>query len=343
LCVLLVIGGVLAVTILPVVSHARARARQAVCLANVKTIAQAIRMYLADHDSHFPPGEHRPDALAYFDTYPGEGGQSDWDPEKRAHCNRPFHANPYLRWPVILDPYLVSRDVWRCPEARLQSGAFFINSAPDWLAHLRDREGRWGQRSPSHLCIKSGSWPRGWGGDVTDSLTQNTMAYPISGKGRTASPGMFLQSIAPNCNAADATTETLLADPASYVICADAGVIADDFCTGTLAYPDLCHLECAGPGDWEADWENCPWSRACGATEELKLKPALRLPYARHYGGVNIGFADGHASWFHSEQVIAESPSHGDYSRGRLRGVEPWGPTHDAPWYDPDDGIYPLY
>jgi prepilin-type processing-associated H-X9-DG protein len=169
------------------------------------------------------------------------------------------------------------------------------------------------------------------------------MASPISGKGRTASPGMSLQSIAPNCNAANATIETLLADPAWYVICADAGAIGDDFCTGTLAYPDLCHLECAGPGDWEADWENCPWSRTCGATEEMKRNPALRLPYARHFGGVNIGFADGHGRWFHSEEVIELCPTHGNYSGGRLRGVEPWGPTHDAPWYDPNDGIFPLY
>jgi prepilin-type processing-associated H-X9-DG protein len=127
------------------------------------------------------------------------------------------------------------------------------------------------------------------------------------------------------------------------VICADGGATADNFCTGTLAYPDLCHLECAGPGDWEADWENCPWSRACGAIGAMKTDPGLRKPYARHYGGVNIGFLDGHARWMHSEAVIAEAPSHGDRNRGRLRGFGPWGPTSDVDWYDYSDGVPPLY
>ena len=44
-----------------------------------------------------------------------------------------------------------------------------------------------------------------------------------------------------------------------------------------------------------------------------------------------------------SEEVIKESPSAGDPHRGRLRGYGPWGPTYDAPWYDPNDGIIPLY
>ena len=131
--------------------------------------------------------------------------------------------------------------------------------------------------------------------------------------------------------------------PAWYVVVSDGGATLEGFNTGTLAYPDLCHLECAGPGDWEADWEKCPWSKECGATGAMKTNPELRKPYARDFGGVNIGFLDGHARWMHSEEVIAESRSHGDRYRGRLRGYGPWGPTKDAPWYDPDEGIPPLH
>jgi prepilin-type processing-associated H-X9-DG protein len=71
--------------------------------------------------------------------------------------------------------------------------------------------------------------------------------------------------------------------------------------------------------------------------------PELRRPYARHFGGVNIGFLDGHARWVYSEEVIELSPSHGNRSRGRLRGYGPWGPTSDAPWYDPASGVPTLY
>ena len=41
--------------LLPVFARVRDEARQAVCLGNVRTIAQALRMYLTDNDARFPP------------------------------------------------------------------------------------------------------------------------------------------------------------------------------------------------------------------------------------------------------------------------------------------------
>ena len=337
------IVGVLASMLVPVFARARGRARQAVCLANIKTIAAAIRMYVADNDDLFPPDEHDPEVLAYFNRHPGGRGKEDWDygPPPLV-CHRARQADPYLRWPVILDRYLPRRDVWHCGSAVLQGGASFINGVEDWLGHLQADEGEWGWQSDPWMCPIP-SWPYGWGGEVTDSLTQKRMAVPVSGKGRTASAGMFVQSIGANSGACFERSARAVEEPAWYVICADAGATVDDFCTGTLAYPDLCHLECAGPGDWEADWENCSWSGECGAIGEMKTDPELRKPYARHFGGVNVGFLDGHARWMDSEKVIEESASHGDPRRGRLRGYGPWGPTKDAPWYDSNDGIIPLY
>jgi prepilin-type processing-associated H-X9-DG protein len=154
---------------------------------------------------------------------------------------------------------------------------------------------------------------------------------------------MFIQSIGVNSTAGQHAAAGAVEDPAWFVVCADGGATIDDFCTGTLAYPDLCHLECAGPGDWEADWQNCPWSRDCGAIGAMKTNPELRMPHARHFGGVNIGFLDGRARWMHSESVIDESPSTGNRKRGRLRGYNPWGPTRDDPNYDPSQGVPPLY
>ena len=339
----------LSAVLLPVFARARASARQAVCLANIRTIAQALRMYLADTAGRLPPVEYNPEVLAYFNSYPGGGGKDQWNPEHFPNCHRAKQSNPYLRWPVILDPYLISRDVWRCPDARLQGGASFINGASDWLAHLKAHKGEWGRFTVPYVCPRTLSFPSGWGGEVTDTLTQHRMALPISDRGRPASPGMFLQSIAANEIAVEKTPDiSAVPDPACFVVLADGGGALDAFGAGTLAYPDLCHLECASdvPLDsahWQADWENCPWSRQCGAIAEMKRNPELRKPYARHLGGVNLGFLDGHAQWFHSEQVIELSPSWGNPQRGKLRGYEPWGATYDAPWYSPNDGIIPLY
>ncbi len=121
--VLLTVGvvGVLSTVLLPVFAQERDRARQAVCLANIRTIAQALQMYLADNDRHFPPRETNRQVFAYFNTHPGGGGKDQWDygmPGAEPVCHRANQANPYLRWPVILDSYLVNRDVWSCTSVR---------------------------------------------------------------------------------------------------------------------------------------------------------------------------------------------------------------------------------
>ena len=354
LVAIIAIIGVLSALFLPTLARARAQAGQAICLANVRSVAQAICMYLAEHDGSLPPRESSLSALAYFETYPGQGGKGQWDPyalNAEPTCHRARQANPYLRWPVILDTYLPDRKVWQCPNARLQGVASFINGSEDWLAHLREHEGEWGMHTDPWMCPMS-SWPTGWGGQVTDSLTQKRLAVPASlgaagaravhgGENKLPTASVFVQSIGVNEGSAASMHISEVADPAWYVICGDAGATVDSFTTGTLAYPDLCHLECAGPGDWEADWENCPWSRECGGTVELKLKPELRRRFARHFGGVNIGFLDGHAKWFDSQVIIAEAPTTSNPNRGHLRGFEPGTTTSDA--WDGSSGIPPLY
>ena len=350
---------VLSALLLPVFAHARAQAREAVCLGNIRSIAQAVRMYLDDNDGRFPPRETNPQVRAYFDTRPGGGGSANWNPDAvpgnlntDPHCKLAHSANPYLRWPVIFDPYLARRDVWRCPDALLEGGATFIIGPRDWLGHLKAHRGQWGQRSTGqrstpYLCPDEICWPAGWGGDVTDTITQQRRPVPKDGGGLTASPGMFLQSIGTTEMASAEPRSSSLAvigDPAWWVVCADGGATTNDYCTGTLAYPDLCALECVVSGDWwGANWEGCPWSRQCGAIPAMLVDPALRKSHARHFGGVNIGFLDGHAQWFDSEQVIELSPTRGNPDRGRLRGYEPWGPTRDASWYDLSSGKPTLY
>ncbi len=340
---------VLASLLVPALSESATQARQAVCLANVRTVAQAMRMYLTDNDYLGPPREYRPEVFAYFDTHPGGGGLDEWDGSREPHCHHADEANPYLRFPVILDTYVPNREVWRCPGARLESSATFINGGgPNWLEHLQAHEDVWGINTSPVICPgycpSMLSWPSGWGGQVTDTLTQRRLAVPIGGKGRTASPGVFRQSIGTNEVNMMETTLIMVEDPHWWVVCGDAGAYPRKFNPGMLAYPDICYLECAGPGDWEADWENCPWSRECGARGEMKTDRALLAGRARHMGGTNIGFLDGTARWMSVTEILAESPSHGDRTRGRLRGIEIHGPTSDAPESDRSGGgVPPLF
>jgi prepilin-type N-terminal cleavage/methylation domain-containing protein/prepilin-type processing-associated H-X9-DG protein len=295
------IVGVLAATVYPAFGRARESARKGLCLSNVKIVAQGIQMYLADNDDTLPPYESRRDV-------------HDW-----WAANAPFwsdgcvesatYANPYLRWPVILDEYVKNREVWRCPSARLESVVRNISPAPepDWFSAIVAN----GPSLMSHqshtegLCPFVGWWPRGWGGAITDSFRQG-QAFD--------DPRAFRLSI--GCNAGILSPElrgryrimglktTTVKDPASFVICGDAGKRAciDKMNLPLAAYPDICRLSC---------------SIQCGGRETLGpdyapadgsmlAYPHLRKPYARHLEGVNLGFLDGHVAWWNSERLIAE-------------------------------------
>ena len=133
-----------------------------------------------------PPGSHKPNtavAQAYFNTH---------GPRRtKENCNRAYQANPFLRVPVRLDEYVKNRDVWSCPSAKLEAGASFILASYGyWLERYMDNEGSWGTgTSAGGPCYVA--WPPGWGGAVTDSITQGTHAMsPInqSDDGIAASP-----------------------------------------------------------------------------------------------------------------------------------------------------------
>ncbi|NIR01445.1 MAG: prepilin-type N-terminal cleavage/methylation domain-containing protein, partial [Gemmatimonadales bacterium] len=125
LLVVIAIIGILAAMVFPVFARARESARKAVCLSNVKNIALAFQMYLADNNDTFPPAEHRAEVIDYF--------QGRWGDDE---CPLMTYCNPYLRWPVILDEYVKNRDVWQCPSAKMTGGALIILPGPDWFSYL---------------------------------------------------------------------------------------------------------------------------------------------------------------------------------------------------------------
>jgi len=326
LLVVIAIIGILAAMVFPVFARARESARKAVCLSNVKNIALAFQMYFADNNDQMPPEEHRAEAIEYFNTGPGgKGWTRDTD------CHRVRQANPYLRVPVILDEYIKNRDVWRCPSAKVEGGATGIIPVQDWLGFLMDNEDNWGT---GHDLAPCGIiWPAGWGGSVTDTILQERAA--------TGADKAFTQSIGTLYAAGQKMVS--INDPVNNVICADAGVITDDFCVETLAYPDLCCLGCSSSCGWY-DWELCASTAAdCGLYNgapnngAFLKNPELRKPYARHLGGVNLGFWDGHASWINSQMLLNKVRD------GDIENVDAWGPTSLDPYSDscyPTDGVW---
>jgi prepilin-type N-terminal cleavage/methylation domain-containing protein/prepilin-type processing-associated H-X9-DG protein len=322
LLVVIAIIGILAAMVFPVFARARESARKAVCLSGVKNIALAIQMYLGDYNDTLPPKEQRADVFAYFDTTPAGG---DWS-YASGHCERASFGNPYLRWPVIFDEYTRNREVWTCPSATRVTVASWIVGAPDgdWLEWLRTHEGMWGRNNAN--CDVSGGggpccvgWPPGWGGDVTDSITQMRVAA--------AGQGVFVQSIGTASHPAPSFSFgpdncglklAAVADPVWYAICADS-LWNDIEYPSAVAYPEICGSfaicagECCEVGcEYPDFWENSE----------------SRKEFARHLGGSNIGLMDGHAKWWPAEAIMNENPSAWDLDNGNMRGlggqIYPW-------------------
>ncbi len=322
LLVVIAIIGILAAMVFPVFARARESARKAVCLSNVKNIALAFQMYLADNNDTFPPEEHRQDVEDFFVMAPGGGRDAP-----REDCNHKHHANPFLRWPLVLDEYVKNRDVWRCPSAKLVKHVRWVvpNYGADgtggWMEYLRATEGSWGRNDDVRCaggpcCV---AWPPGWGGTVTDSILQGIPAGESS--------GAFEMGI----GTTSGNTELKLVeieDPVWFVICSDVGAQESVWMASLVAYPDACRTGC-GPSDpiagcCSADWENCPDSQACGVDWTIKVgffgsEESKR--FTRHLGGSNLGFADGHARWFSAGAIVAESPTYDDTDAGQLRGM----------------------
>ncbi len=323
LLVVIAIIGILAAMVFPVFARARESARKAVCLSNIKNIALAFQMYLADNNDTFPPEESTREAEEYFTLAPGGGRDAP-----REDCNHKQHANPFIRWPLVLDEYVKNREVWRCPSAKLEKSARWIvpNYGPGgWLGYLMGSEGSWGRNDSDRCgggpcCV---AWPPGWGGTVTDSILQgssgiNTDAFTISiGTTDPDNKGLKLVEIE---------------DVVHFVVCADAGAQESIWMASLVAFPDTCHSGC-GPMDQDegtagccsADWVNCDWSQDCGLDWRIKDvlydDPEAGKPFTRHLGGSNIGFADGHAGWYHAQAIIRESPTIFDTDAGTLRGM----------------------
>jgi len=330
LLVVIAIIGILAAMVFPVFARARESARKAVCLSNIKNIALAYQMYLSDYNDNFPPSEHRSEVIDYFDTLPGGRAAEDMiGGEPPCHVGT-MHANPYIKEPVVLDEYIRNRDVWRCPSAKMENGAFFIYGAPDWFEYIVASEGAWGDGAD--LCIKDGAYPAGWGGDVTDSILQNRMAGDY-GAHTFAATGSFVQSIGTN-TPFDGKMQQI-DDPVQYILVDDAGACIMFASPGLIAYPDLCNVECANC--WCSSWREPCWDdimSGCGDCAILHARPmhledqSLLTPYARHLGGVNLGFADGHAAWWNSAHFLDTWAEKAKENGGApfAMGLWAWGP-----------------
>jgi prepilin-type N-terminal cleavage/methylation domain-containing protein/prepilin-type processing-associated H-X9-DG protein len=323
LLVVIAIIGILAAMVFPVFARARESARKAVCLSNVKNIALAVQMYLSDNNDTLWPKEHRSEILDWMQTAaPGGGDPADLcEAGSSAGDKYASRGNPYLRTPVVLDEYVKNRDVWRCPSAKVQPVAGFILPGPDWFGYVQHTTGQWGVDRDILGPFCALTWPPGWGGAVTDSILQQALAGTNAEdiqRGlatEAATNKAFVFSIAtPDYWVAEKKLAAV-DRVAQFIIVAETGVMATEAGGGfgVTAYPDICCAECSGIkwSAWGYGSTDCPDGSYCDpacfalhaqydwASDGNKQKAS-----ARHLGGVNLGFLDGHATWLASQRLM---------------------------------------
>jgi len=268
LLVVIAIIAILAAMLFPVFARARESARKIQCLSNVKNIATAVQMYLTDYD-RFPPNNKDKEFLDWLDEQ-GGGGCIPYG------YGRYNGANPYLRWPVILDEYVKNRDVWQCPSVQHVSSAGWIvpQYTPVWWWYLRDN----GFGDCGGPCCRS--YPPGWGGAVTDSIGQNQLSYD--------SPGTFTMTIGANNNCLYNRKTAEVDDASNWVVCADNQQGTELNTMFGMAYGNA----------------ECCWGLEGDDVDRFYNDASFRSKYAPHLGGLNIGFADGHAAWWQAEAAV---------------------------------------
>lgn len=112
LLVVIAIIAILAALLFPVFAKARRQAYRTQCVSNLKQISVAFGAYLNDWDEKYP---YAASTTGVHFNYPESRGLSGWY--------------------VVLDPYVKSRDIWKCPSdigELYYSQGFDFPSPPFW-------------------------------------------------------------------------------------------------------------------------------------------------------------------------------------------------------------------
>jgi prepilin-type processing-associated H-X9-DG protein len=130
---------------------------------------------------------------------------------------------------------------------------------------------------------------------------------------------VFVAGVGLNDNLRFLPNMSAIQDPSRYVACGDTGRQFSIWDSNGLAFPDTCALSFCDTGtscgiqkcQYQADWENCPETQICGLdvdeTPRFFNDPSYQKTFARHLGGSNIGYVDGHARWSLYKSILVQS------------------------------------
>jgi prepilin-type N-terminal cleavage/methylation domain-containing protein/prepilin-type processing-associated H-X9-DG protein len=294
LLVVIAIIAILAAILFPVFAQAREKARAISCLSNMKQMALASLMYVQDYDENFYP--HRfncKDSGGNFETCPQYLQSDGVTPTADAQMLTGGALDRYY-WIYLLQPYIKSYDLFRCPSAPspFVPGA---TSAPACTGAGCTGDGYGGQNSYSHndaWMSPAGAFadPNGQPKSVTDASVPSPASTVL------LTDGTYYGGVV------DFTNESGKFDYTKYV--GGAGSTED---TEVQAY---INSQGAQYASYWKNIGNSNWSYSGGDSGPLAKgapgmpQAAISLGQGRHNSITNCVFVDGHAKAINYNNLI---------------------------------------
>jgi prepilin-type N-terminal cleavage/methylation domain-containing protein/prepilin-type processing-associated H-X9-DG protein len=136
LLVVIAIIAILASILFPVFARARENARRSSCLSNMKQIGLGIKQYQQDYDEMFPP---------------------------RKNLGATLPVDQYGGWPILIQPYVKSEQIFQCPSEPNAPGGMTSGTAVDYFYNY-----------------SLGSKDNGSGGEIQGGVSEASLPFVTS-------------------------------------------------------------------------------------------------------------------------------------------------------------------
>jgi prepilin-type N-terminal cleavage/methylation domain-containing protein/prepilin-type processing-associated H-X9-DG protein len=257
LLVVIAIIAILAAILFPVFAKAREKARQASCASNEKQVGLAVLQYVQDNDEEYPAG------LKVLTS-----------------SGRPI----YVGWVGIVQPYIKSTGVFKCPDDSTQATGLFV---PDSYGLNCNLEG-------------AGGATGGDGIGALNSPAKTVMAFEISGD------AADLSDAAEGTNGYNAAP----ASPNNVMSCESEGMSYQD--PNSLSREGLFCIITNKPTTYAGNTGLANSVKSHGVVQfetgimgnrSATIYPDFDGQFGRHTNGANYVLCDGHVKWLQGSQV----------------------------------------